>query len=126
MESHVKTVGILWIVWGALGLIIGIFIASILIGAGFLANIESGDTEALGILSIIATFITGFCLIFSLPDIIIGIGIMKHKQWARILGFILAALTLLSIPFGTALSIYTFYVLLSPNSQILFEGKKKN
>ena len=124
METHVKVVGILWIIWGALGLIIGIFVASILIGAGLIANIESGDTEPLGILTIIATFITGLFLILSLPDIIVGIGIMKRKQWGRILGFILAALNLLSIPFGTALSIYTFFVLLSPESQKIFEHKE--
>ena len=124
MTGHVKVVGILWIVWGALGLIIGLFVASLLIGAGLIAKIEGGEPEALSILTIIATFITGLFLILSLPDIIVGIGILKHQQWGRILGFILAALNLLSIPFGTALGIYTLYVLLSPEGQAIFEGKK--
>jgi hypothetical protein len=120
MAGHVKTVGILWIVWGAMGLLTGLVIAFILIGAGFIANIESGDTEPLGILTIIATFLAGFFLLLALPNIIVGIGIMKHKEWARIIGFILAALNLLSIPLGTALGIYTIYVLLSPDTQKLF------
>ena len=124
MTGHVKVVGILWIVWGAVGLIIGLFVASLLIGAGLIAKIEGGEPEALSILTIIATFITGLFLILSLPDIIVGIGILKHQQWGRILGFILAALNLLSIPFGTALGIYTLYVLLSPEGQAIFEGKK--
>lgn len=124
MAGHVKTVGILWIVWGAFGLITGLIIAMILMGAGFIANIESGDTEALGILTIIAACFAGFFLILSLPDIIVGIGIMKHKEWGRILGFVLAALNLLSIPFGTALGIYTIYVLLSPESQAIFSKKE--
>ncbi|UCE17702.1 MAG: hypothetical protein JSV84_12565 [Gemmatimonadota bacterium] len=124
MTGHVKVVGILWIVWGAMGLIIGLFVASLLIGAGLIAKIEGGEPEALSILTIIATFITGLFLILSLPDIIVGIGILKHQQWGRILGFILAALNLLSIPFGTALGIYTLYVLLSPEGQAIFEGKK--
>ena len=123
MANHVKVVGILWIVWGALGLLIGLLVASILIGAGLIAKIEGGEPEALGILTIVATFITGLFLILSLPDIIVGIGILKHQQWGRILGFILAALNLLSIPFGTALGIYTLYVLLSPEGQAVFEGK---
>ena len=123
MTGHVKVVGILWIVWGAVGLIIGLFVASLLIGAGLIAKIEGGEPEALSILTIIATFITGLFLILSLPDIIVGIGILKHQQWGRILGFILAALNLLSIPFGTALGIYTLYVLLSPEGQAIFEGK---
>ena len=94
-----------------------------MIGAGLIAKIEGEDPEALSILTIIATFITGLFLLLSLPDIIVGIGILKHQQWGRILGFILAALNLLSIPFGTALGIYTLYVLLSPESQAIFEGK---
>jgi hypothetical protein len=120
MAGHVKTVGILWIIWGALALFAGLVIAFILIGAGLIANIESGDAEPLGILTIIAAAFAGFFLILSLPDIIVGIGIMKRKEWARILGFVLAALNLLSIPFGTALGIYTLYVLLSPETQELF------
>ena len=124
MANHVKVVGILWIVWGALGLLIGLIVAAVLLGAGLIAKIESGEPEALGILTIIATMVAGFFLLFSLPDIIVGIGIMKHQQWARILGFIVAALSLLSVPFGTALGVYTFYVLLSPETQALFEGQK--
>ena len=124
MAGHVKTVGILWIVGGVMGLFAGLIIASILISAGLIANIESGDTEPLGILTIIATCLAGFFLILSLPDIIVGIGIIKHKEWGRILGFILATLNLLSIPFGTALGIYTIYVLLSPDSQALFSKKE--
>lgn len=120
MANQVKIVGILWIVWGGLGLLIGLFMASILVGAGLIANIESSDPEALSILSIVATFIAGLFLLLSLPNIIAGIGIMKHQQWGRILGFILAALNLLSVPLGTALGVYTFYVLLSPEAQALF------
>ena len=66
-------------------------------------------------------FIGGFIVfIVSVPSIIAGIGIVKHKQWGRILGLILAAINLLNVPIGTVLGAYTFWVLLNEESQKYF------
>jgi hypothetical protein len=42
-----------------------------------------------------------------------GIGLLKYREWARILTLIFAAFMLMGIPFGTAVGIYAFWVLLS-------------
>ena len=44
---------------------------------------------------------------------IAGIGLLRYREWARILTLILASLMLIGIPFGTAIGIYAFWVLLS-------------
>jgi hypothetical protein len=41
-----------------------------------------------------------------------GIGLLKYREWARILTLILSAFMLIALPFGTALGIYAFWVLL--------------
>ena len=48
-------------------------------------------------------------------------GLLKYRPWARILALIVAVLHLFSFPFGTALGVYAFWVLLSAQSAPVFE-----
>lgn len=45
-----------------------------------------------------------------------GVGLYQREQWARLLAIVLGIIGLLSMPFGTALGIYTLWVLLSPGA----------
>ena len=61
-------------------------------------------------------FFTTIALAFiSIPivNIIAGIGLLRYREWARVLALILAAFMLIGFPFGTAMAIYAFWVLLS-------------
>ena len=58
----------------------------------------------------------------SLPDIIAGIGLLKHRPWARILMIVVSVLNLINIPFGTLLGIYGLWVLLSWSAGPLFDA----
>ncbi len=59
-------------------------------------------------------------LLLSIPEIIAGIGLFKLRPWARLLGIILCILNLMNLPFGTAVSIYGLWVLLSGRTDELF------
>ncbi|MFZ0733310.1 MAG: zinc ribbon domain-containing protein [Candidatus Sulfotelmatobacter sp.] len=49
---------------------------------------------------------------------IAGWGLLQHEKWARILVLVLAFISLFTnIPFGTALGVYTMWVLLSSDSE---------
>jgi hypothetical protein len=49
---------------------------------------------------------------------IAGWGLLQHEAWARILVLVLGFISLFTnIPFGTALGIYTVWVLLSSESE---------
>ncbi|HTQ60309.1 MAG TPA: hypothetical protein VMI32_08800 [Candidatus Solibacter sp.] len=48
--------------------------------------------------------------------LVLAWGLLERQPWARILGIVLGFLTLLRIPFGTALGIYTLWVLLPEGS----------
>jgi hypothetical protein len=54
------------------------------------------------------------------PEVIGGIGLLKRRGWARILVMILAVPGLLEIPIGTAVSIYTLWVMLNDKTAQLF------
>ncbi len=68
----------------------------------------------------IGTVLAVFLLILSLPEIIAGIGLLRHAAWARILALVLGVLHLFNIPFGTIAGIYTLWVLMDDRAAALF------
>lgn len=123
MAQHVKILGILHIVFGALCVLAGVIVLVVMGGiAGLVgASDQSPDSAvAIPILGGIGSLVFVICLIVGLPGLIGGIGLIQFKGWARILVIILSALDLLNIPIGTALGIYGFWVLLNKETEQLF------
>ncbi|MGC2526901.1 MAG: hypothetical protein WA639_04090 [Candidatus Acidiferrum sp.] len=54
--------------------------------------------------------------LFAVAYLVFAWGLLERQPWARMLGIVLAFLALLRIPFGTALGIYTLWVLLPESS----------
>jgi hypothetical protein len=121
MEKHITLVAALNIGFGFLGVFIAIFLFIAVAGGGFL----SGDQEAMKITLIVGTALAFFFLVTSIPEIIGGFGLLKHKSWARILVIIIACVDLIFIPIGTALGIYALWVLLNEETTQLFAEKSK-
>ena len=125
MQTHVKTLGILHIVFGAIGVCLGLGFLLLFGGiAGVVGMADhSGDAlVAIPILGLIGTGIFVISLLLSLPGIIAGIGLVSMKPWARILTIVLSFFHILNIPFGTALGVYGMWVLFSPEVTAMFEG----
>ena len=118
MEQHVKIIAILWIISGILGLFFALMIFAILFGITFIPDI---GYEAIAILRIVAVWGSIFFAILAAPDVIGGIGLMKKKEWARILILILSFFNLLWFPLGTALSVYSFVILIKEETIKLFK-----
>jgi hypothetical protein len=53
--------------------------------------------------------------------LVVGWGLMERAQWGRIVAIIVAILSLLKFPFGTALGIWTLVVLLGYRNLTLYE-----
>jgi len=124
MAQHIKILGILHIVFGALFVLGGLIVLVVMGGiAGFVgASDQSPDSAAaVPILAMIGGFVCVLCLVLGLPGLISGIGVMQYKPWARILMIVISALDLLNIPLGTALGIYGLWVLLSKETEQLFQ-----
>jgi hypothetical protein len=60
--------------------------------------------------------IGGLLAIFGVAHLILAWGLFQREPWARVLGLVLGFLALLRPPFGTALGIYTLWVLLPEHS----------
>ena len=107
MEKHVTVLGILYIAFSALGLLLAIIIFTAVVGGGII----SGDSEAMAITGIVGPAIALLFVLLSAPGLIGGIYLLKHRPWARILVLVLGFINLIEIPIGTALGIYTIWVL---------------
>lgn len=117
MDKHVKAVGILYIVIFVFNLIIAALVWGVFAGVGLLAD----DPDAGGILSGLGGIIGAFLAILALPSLIAGIGILQHQEWGRIVGIIVSVFHLFNFPFGTALAVYTFWVLFNPEARPYFQ-----
>jgi hypothetical protein len=125
MAQHVKILGILHIVFGALGVLAAIFVLLIFGGISAVVGLSDHSSDsltAIPILGMIGGFVFILVLVLSLPGLIIGIGLVQFRPWARIAGIILSALDLVSVPpFGTALGIYGLWVLLNRETEQMFD-----
>jgi hypothetical protein len=122
MAQHVKILGILHIVLGGLGVVGATIVLMIFGGLSALAGLSdhAGDgLPAVPVLGAIGGFVFILILVLSLPGLIIGIGLVQFRPWARVPGIILSALDLLSIPLGTALGVYGLWVLLNRETEQL-------
>ena len=127
MRDHIRILGILNIIMGALTALIGIAALLVLggvagaIGSGLSGDLDNGQVAA-PVLAIIGLCIAVFFLILALPSILGGWGLLNFKPWARILIIIVSVLHLLNFPFGTALGVYGLWVLLSDEARRIFEA----
>ena len=118
MEKHITLLGVFHIVYHALGFVIGILIISLLTWVGHFV----GEPEVASILAVVASVIGFFLIILAIPGIIAGIGLLTKRPWARILALVVGIIDLLDIPVGTALGVYTLWVLMSDESIPLFQS----
>lgn len=124
MEQHVKIIGIIYIVLGALGILVGLgVLAAFMIGGAALSG--EADVPA-GFGAVLAGFglVAGILIIAtSVFEIFVAVNLRKLRPWARIAQLILSGLGLLSFPFGTALGVYVLWALLNKETAEMFEGK---
>lgn len=116
MEIHVKVIGWLNIVLGVLGVLGAVILFIVIAGGGLI----SGNELAIQITTLVAFVIGGFIFMISIPGIIVGIGLLQFRAWARILGIVLGLLNLLLFPVGTVFGIYSIWALLDQGTTELF------
>ena len=125
MTRHVDLLALFYLLWGALSLVAGTAILVLALGA--LAIITSPGRAALGP-DLGANFTAGVFFVFAAASLAwgglqLGTGrsLAKRRPRARLVGLGLAVLNLFFLPLGTALAVYTFWVLLADETRRMFE-----
>jgi hypothetical protein len=126
VSEHYQMVGILEIVYSSFFVIAGI--AMVVMLKTFLpfifAHAHNGPPPPAFVLEFMVPMLTVIgWLVFAkgIVGIVAGIGLLNRAPWARTLTLIIAFLSLLSFPFGTAFGIYAIWVLLSGGAQREYE-----
>lgn len=118
MRDHIRILAWCFIVYSSIIVLVGVGIGSIVLFGGAL----SGDRQAMLITGAVGTAIACFLIVISLPGMLAGIGLLKMKPWSRVVAIIVGVLHILSFPLGTALGIYTLWVLLNAETEAMFRG----
>ncbi len=116
VREHIRLLGILWLAFSAFNAVSAV-ILFVLANTLFLHIAEMGAPAAAAawlrpFLGVIALIIAAKAAL----GFVTGWGLLQHEPWARMLTIVLAFLALFHIPFGTALGIYTLWVLLPAES----------
>jgi len=107
----------LWIVYSAMHLLGGAFVAAVLPRAMFWGHGAAfGWGPHFFLPGAFFGMFGGFLFIVSALGIIAGWGLIERRPWARTMAIVFGCLALLNIPLGTALGIYTLWVLGSSDS----------
>ncbi len=116
VARHAHLLGILWIAYSAVSLIGGVILMIVshtVFGPLGLPSMRGGPPMFIRpLLSAIAIVL----ICKAAVGIATGLGLLQRQDWGRILAIVLGVVSLINIPFGTALGIYTLWVLVSPGA----------
>lgn len=113
--QHYKTLAIVTIIYSIFWVIGGIallFLAKFIFG-GLIGNMNPPPPSFVGpLISVIGWIV----LAKGALGVIGGIGLLSREPWARVVTLIVGFISLIDIPFGTAVGAYSIWVLLSSGS----------
>lgn len=121
MRSHVSLLGLLQLTWGGMGLLLGASLLLLALAAAAIARqpeadpLTAGATAMVFVVFAIAVAAGGWASIWA------GQALRRYRSQGRTGALLLALMNLFVLPFGTALAIYTFWVLLHNEVRALFE-----
>lgn len=129
VRRNLQLLTVLWMAYGVLRLLnmvwmfaFGRLILPSIFGAmGGWGNWNGGWPMGNWFLPFGLFFGAGFMAIFGVAYLILAWALYEKRPWARTYGLVLGFLVLLRIPFGTALGIYTIWVLLPESSRREYE-----
>jgi hypothetical protein len=122
VREHIRLLGILWMAYSAFNVVGGavlIVLANTLFGRfSHMTSPPPGPPPEVTMwLRPFLTFIGCLVLVKAAAGFIAGWGLLQHESWGRLLALILGFIALFTnIPIGTALGIYTLWVLLPAQS----------
>jgi hypothetical protein len=110
VARHVRVVAVLWLIISGFRLL----------GSIALMGIGSRRIYIPGMPFFVHQILSGVGFLFligAVLGLIAGWGLLQHEVWARMLAIIIGVLNLFDAPFGTALGIYTLWVLVPADSE---------
>jgi hypothetical protein len=122
VRSHVNLLGLLQLTWGGMGLLLGASLLLLAAGAAAIARLPEADPLTAGAMALLFMVFAAAVAIGGWASVWTGRALRQHRSRGRTGALLLALMNLFVLPFGTALAIYTFWVLLHNEARALFES----
>jgi hypothetical protein len=124
VQSHVHLLGILWLAMSAFNAVGGLIL--LILGNALFPHLHEMNgvppDVPVGFLTALFSTLGIIVLAKAACGFIAGWGLMQHEHWARVVALVLAFISLFNIPFGTAIGVYTMWVLLPAQSQTEYDA----
>jgi hypothetical protein len=120
VPSHLYLLGVLQLVWGAIGVLLGVSTLILAIGAAAIGWTTDGDEIAAGITAVAFAICAVLLLAAGVANGWAGKALKRRHPNGRLAMLALAVPNLFVLPFGTALGIYAFWVLLHNETRAMF------
>jgi len=115
VKEHVRLLGILWLAYSAFHVFGGIVLR--IVANTIFARPEFGASHGSVFIHSLLGVISTLLLLKAVVRIIAGWGLLQRESWGRVLALIVAFVSLVNVPIGTALGVYTLWVLLPAESE---------
>ena len=117
VQEHVRLLAILWMAYSALTVVGGIVL--IVISNTLFGRLSQAGPppEVTSWLRPFLTVIGSLILAKAAASLIAGLGLLQREPWGRTLTLVVGFISLFNIPIGTALGVYTLWVLLPAQSE---------
>jgi predicted lysophospholipase L1 biosynthesis ABC-type transport system permease subunit len=125
MRPHLHLLGILQVVWGAIGLLLGVSMLLLAVAAVALGITSATDRMAAGVTAGAFAVFAIALLAGGGANAWAGRELRRNQPRGRLAVLWLGALNLFVLPFGTALGIYAFWVLLHNETRTAFVADLK-
>lgn len=125
MRPHLRLLGILQVTWGAIGLLLGAATVLLAIGALAIGFMNSGDRMASGVTALTFGIFAAVLLAGGAANAWAGRALRREEAAGRSAVLWLAVPNLFLLPFGTALGIYAWWVLLHAEARAVFLGTRR-
>jgi hypothetical protein len=110
VDGNLQLLGILWVAIGVFRLFPG-FIMFALVSRAMMP--DAVPMFVRGMFPVLG----GFFSIFAVASIVTAVGLLTRQPWGRMLAIVFGGLNLVDIPFGTAIGVYTLWVLLPQEAE---------
>jgi hypothetical protein len=123
VKAHLHLLGILQLVWGGIGVLLGVSTLLLAIGALAIGVTPAGDRMAAGVTAAGFVVFAVTLLAGGGANAWAGRELRRERTRGRMAVLWLGALNLFVLPFGTALGIYAFWVLMHNDTRTAFSSR---
>lgn len=121
VQEHIRLVGILWLALSAFNALAGLVL--LIVATQLIPHVarQNGPDFPANFLTTLLGVIGVAVLIKAAAGFFAGYGLLQREHWARMVTLVLSFLALFNFPLGTALGIYSLWVLFPAKSEREYE-----